>query len=97
MSDEFQEEYDRAKRLILDSHRRFLDGEKDGVRLNLQGEDLRRSRFGEANLCQARFDGAILDRAEFSDCNFHLARFVGARLTKVIMTRAVFRPTRRQP
>jgi uncharacterized protein YjbI with pentapeptide repeats len=94
MESELQEQYDDAKRLVLELHRRFLNGDPAGIPLNLQGEDLRYSLLDGTDLSRASFNGAKFRRAEFIACNFHLSTFVGARFTRVRMDGALVRPTR---
>jgi uncharacterized protein YjbI with pentapeptide repeats len=93
MANDITLEYDKAKRLILNAHKRFLELKPDGVLLDLEGENLRLAVFDGADLRRATFTKAVFQKADFTDCDFHLARFENARLTRVKMAGAVFSPT----
>ena len=90
------EEYAKAKSIVLEAHKKFLERHEGGICLNFEGEDLRFAQFAEADFSRSSFNGARFHRANFSNCSFHLSRFIEARLTRIIMTRAIFRPSRRR-
>jgi uncharacterized protein YjbI with pentapeptide repeats len=89
-------DYNKAKRLLLDAHKRFLEFEPDGLLLNLEGADLRHAVFDDVNLSRAQFRRVRLLKANFADCSLHLARFDNSRLTRIRLTDAVFSATNRQ-
>jgi len=54
---------------ILDDHKKWLNGETDGVRADLHGADLHEANLHGANLHEANLRGADLGGADLRDAN----------------------------
>ncbi len=61
-----EEHYNAAKALILEAHQRWMEGEPDGVQLDLRGADLRGADLRGADLTVADLRGAYLRKAALS-------------------------------
>jgi len=84
--------------VILDAHRRWLIGDKDGIRAYLSGAYLRRAYLSGAdlsgaNLSGADLSGANLSRANLSGADLSGANLSGANLSGADLSRANLPPT----
>ena len=66
---------------ILDSHKLWLGGKKEGVRANLSGANLSGANLSGANLSDANLSDANLSDANLSDANLRGANLSGANLS----------------
>jgi len=66
---------------ILEKHHKWLDDEKEGIRANLSGADLRRANLRSADLRRADLSGADLGSANLSGANLRSADLSGADLS----------------
>ena len=93
-------EYDELKK-ILDLHKRWLNGDADGRRANLQGADLqdmdlRGAYLWEADAQNASFAGADLQNANLGRAVLRRADFFHANLQNVELWGADLRDARLQ-
>ena len=93
-------EYDELKK-ILDLHKRWLNGDADGRRANLQGADLqdmdlRGADFWGADAQNASFAGADLQNADLGKADLRGADFFYANLQNVELRGADLRDARLQ-
>ena len=65
---------------ILEKHQKWLDGDPDGERANLQEADLRRANLQDADLQDADLRRADLRRADLRRANLQGANLQGANL-----------------
>lgn len=85
-------------RALLYAHKRFLQGDPEGVRgdfrglnlcrMDLRGLDLRGGNFSRVNFEGADLRGANLSGANLSGANLHTAKLKGTNLTEAILSRA---------
>jgi len=73
---------------ILDSHRRWLEGEKGGKRADLTGADLRDMDLRRADLRRADLERADLRRANLEDADLRGAYLYGADLVSANLRNA---------
>ena len=66
--------------IILEKHKRWLNGEYGGERADLRGANLRRADLSGANLRRADLSGADLRGANLSEANLSEADLSGADL-----------------
>ena len=66
---------------IVESHGKWIRGEKGGERANLSGADLCRADLREANLCRANLCRANLSGADLREANLCRANLSGANLS----------------
>lgn len=84
---------EKELRMVLDSHRRWLDGEIGGEKASLGGADLGGMKLVGLNLlgadlCGANLEGADLSNSILSNANMEGANLAGAILDKAILTKA---------
>ena len=84
---------------ILAAHKKWLNGELDGVRANLAGAyltdaNLARAKLADAYLTDANLAGANLARANLTGANLTGAYLTGAYLTGANLTDAKFENTK---
>ena len=65
---------------VLESHKKWLRGDKGGIRANLCGANLCDANLRGANLCGANLCGANLRGANLCDANLRGANLCGANL-----------------
>ena len=68
-------------RIILENHKKWLDGVDCGERADLSGADLSGADLSGANLSRADLSGADLSRADLSRANLSRANLSGANLS----------------
>ena len=84
---------EKELRMVLDSHRRWLDGEIGGEKASLGGADLGGMKLVGLNLlgadlCGANLEGADLSNSILSNANMQEANLAGANLNKAVLTEA---------
>lgn len=84
---------ERELRMVLYSHRRWLDGEEGGERASLIGANLSGMKLAGLNLsrvdlCGANLEGADLSDSILSNTNMPEANLAGAILDRAILTEA---------
>ena len=73
---------------IIEKHKLWLDGKKDGKRANFTGKSLNGLNIAGANLEWANFKSADLTGANLSGANLALANFKGSNLSGANFTGA---------
>lgn len=67
---------------VLKLHKKWLRGEKEGIRANLRGADLSGANLSAANLRAADLSGANLSAANLRSANLSGANLSGANLSE---------------
>lgn len=80
---------EKELRMVLDSHRRWLDGEIGGEKASLGGADLGGMKLVGLNLLGADLCGANLEGADLSDSTLSNTNMEGANLAGAILDRAI--------
>lgn len=90
-------------KVVLEWHRKWLDGDEDDMRadfsgkdlsgLDLRGVDMSYADLRGAKLRGTKFEGSNLQRANFADADLSDADLRRANLEKAILKRAVLRGT----
>ena len=85
-------------RAILFAHKKYIEGDPEGVCIDLRGANLSRVDFvgldlRGANFARANFEGADLRKTDFTGANLcaanlHTAKIKGANFTNCVLTRA---------
>lgn len=80
---------EKELRMVLDSHRRWLDREIGGEKASLGGADLRGMKLAGLNLLGADLCGANLEEADLSDSLLSNTNLEGANLEGAFLDRAI--------
>ena len=76
---------------IIEKHKKWLNGEPDGVRADLSGAYLSEANLSEADLSKANLSEADLSKANLSEANLSEADLSGAYLSDVNLSWADLR------